>query len=71
MEDNPIETWWPRVPTPAKEWLRGNLFNDSLPDDVAQGIRTAGGPAAGQAGAAPLLARRDWQFIETQSEFVD
>ena len=71
MESNPIETWWPRVPTPAKEWLRSNLFSDSLPDDVAEDIRNADGPAVGQRGTAPTLDRRDWQFIETQSEFVD
>lgn len=71
MENNPIETWWPRVPTSAKEWLRSNLYNNALPDDVVSGIRKAGGPAADQGGAAPLLDKQDWQFVETQSEFVD
>ncbi|GAB3528202.1 hypothetical protein [Arthrobacter monumenti] len=71
MEINPIETWWPRVSTPAKEWLRENLRSAVLPDHVVKAIRDAGGPSAQQQDSSDLLGIGDWQFIETQSEFVD
>lgn len=71
METNPIETWWPRVSTPAKEWLRENLRSGVLPDHVVQAISGAGGPSAKEQGGSDLLGTGDWQFIETQSEFVD
>ncbi|WP_051442032.1 hypothetical protein [Arthrobacter sp. H14] len=71
METNPIETWWSRVSTPAKEWLRENLRSTVLPDHVVKAIRDAGGPSVQQQGGSDLLGTGDWQFIETQSEFVD
>ncbi|WP_026548832.1 hypothetical protein [Arthrobacter sp. Br18] len=61
-----IEKWWPRVGVEAKQWLRENQGSADVPDDVRAGIVEAGGPSEGQ-----LLTDEDWQFIRTQSEYVD
>ncbi|GAA1787919.1 hypothetical protein GCM10009712_39230 [Pseudarthrobacter sulfonivorans] len=64
-----IYMWWLDVNLDTKEWLRENLRAEELPLHVLQGIAEAGGPHPGTAVA--VLAEADWDFIETQSEFVD
>ncbi|AXJ11732.1 hypothetical protein [Arthrobacter sp. PM3] len=58
-----IYMWWLDLDLASKEWLRENLRSAELPEDVQKGIGSAGGDAA--------LTAADWDFIETQSEFVD
>lgn len=55
--------WWLDLDLASKEWLRENLRSAELPEAVQKGIGSAGGAAA--------LTAADWDFIETQSEFVD
>ena len=55
--------WWLDLDLASKEWLRENLRTVELPETVQQGIVDAGGTA--------VLTAADWDFIETQSEFVD
>ncbi len=61
--------WWLDLNTDAKEWLRENLRAEELPLDVAQAIAEAGGPHPDD--PSKVLNEKDWDFIETQSEFVD
>jgi len=61
-----IERWWPYLDTTAKQWLRENLRHDGIPSKVQDRIAEAGGPVID-----PILEVGDWDFIETQSEFVD
>ena len=65
--------WWLDLDLPSKEWLRENLRTIELPEAVLRGIADAGGPrpAESSAAAIALLTAADWDFIETQSEFVD
>ena len=53
----------------TKEWLRENLRAGELPLQVLQGIAEAGGPHPEN--PLGILTEADWDFIETQSEFVD
>lgn len=66
MQPIKIERWWPYLDTTAKQWLRENLRQDGIPSKVQDRIAEAGGPVID-----PILGRGDWDFIETQSEFVD
>jgi hypothetical protein len=61
--------WWLDLDLDSKEWLRENLRADELPLVVLQGIAVAGGPNPDT--AIGVLNDADWDFIETQSEFVD
>ncbi|ART71401.1 hypothetical protein BTO20_25195 [Mycobacterium dioxanotrophicus] len=63
-----INMWWLDLPLDSKEWLRENLRAQKLPSQVAQHIAEAGGPPDK---AGDGLTAEDWDFIETQSEFVD
>ncbi|CAI3805513.1 hypothetical protein NKCBBBOE_03875 [Pseudarthrobacter sp. MM222] len=64
-----IFMWWLDLDLASKEWLRENLRADELPLPVLQGIAEAGGPRPEEVSA--VLTTADWDFIETQSEFVD
>jgi hypothetical protein len=64
-----IFMWWLDLDLACKEWLRENLRATELPVDVRQSIAAAGGP--GPDDVAVVLTDADWDFIETQSEFVD
>ncbi|MDP9889260.1 hypothetical protein [Pseudarthrobacter enclensis] len=64
-----IFMWWLDLDLASKEWLRQNLRAEDLPLPVLQGIAEAGGPHPGN--PAGVLTAADWDFIETQSEFVD
>lgn len=61
--------WWLDLPLDSKEWLRENLRAQKLPPQVAQHIVEAGGPDPAKTGDG--LTPAEWDFIETQSEFVD
>lgn len=61
--------WWLDIDLKSKEWLRENLRATELPQDVLQCIGDAGGPRLEE--LAGGLSDADWDFIETQSEFVD
>jgi len=64
-----IFMWWLDLDLASKEWLRENLRATELPLEVLQSIVAAGGP--GPDDVAVVLTDADWDFIETQSEFVD
>jgi hypothetical protein len=64
-----IYMWWLDLDLDSKEWLRENLRAEELPLAVVQGIAEAGGPHPDN--PATVLTDADWDFIETQSEFVD
>jgi len=64
-----IYMWWLDLDLQTKEWLRENLRAAELPLPVLQGIAEAGGPHPDTPVA--VLTEADWDFIETQSEFVD
>ena len=68
-----IYMWWLDLDLASKEWLRDNLRTVDLPEAVQRGMAAAGGPspAESSAGGAAVLTAADWDFIETQSEFVD
>lgn len=61
-----IHLWWLELDLPAKEWLRENLEAESVPEHVLAAVTAAGGEVV-----AGTLTKREWNFIETQSEFVD
>lgn len=61
--------WWLDLELASKEWLRENLRASEIPPSVQKDIAAAGGPASDA--AAGGLTSADWDFIETQSEFVD
>jgi hypothetical protein len=64
-----IYMWWLDLNLEAKAWLRENLRAEELPLSVLQGIAEAGGPHPETLVA--VLTEADWDFIQTQSEFVD
>ncbi|MEJ1114402.1 hypothetical protein WBN73_10325 [Paenarthrobacter sp. CCNWLY172] len=64
-----IFMWWLDLHLDSKEWLRENLRADELPLPVLQHIAEAGGPHPDK--VSGVLTDADWDFIETQSEFVD
>lgn len=64
-----IFMWWLDLDLKSKEWLREHLRAEELPLFVLQGIAEAGGPRPESPQA--VLTEADWDFIETQSEFVD
>ena len=64
--------WWLDLDLASKEWLRENLRTIELPEAVQRGIADAGGPSPAESSAGgTVLTAADWDFIETQSEFVD
>ena len=64
-----IHLWWLDLDLRSKEWLRENLRAGEIPQFVLQAIAEAGGPHPDSPQA--VLTDADWDFIETQSEFVD
>ena len=64
-----IFMWWLDIDLKSKEWLRENLRAAELPPEVLQQIAEVGGPHTDD--LAGGLTDADWDFIETQSEFVD
>lgn len=64
-----IHMWWLDLDLRSKEWLRENLRAEEVPLSVMEAIAQAGGPRPGTPQA--VLTEADWDFIETQSEFVD
>ena len=64
-----IYMWWLDLHLDSKEWLRENLRSEELPLQVLQHIAEAGGPHPDK--VSGVLTVADWDFIETQSEFVD
>ncbi|BAS15308.1 hypothetical protein AHiyo8_36110 [Arthrobacter sp. Hiyo8] len=64
-----IFMWWLDIDLKSKEWLRENLRATELPLEVLQRIADVGGPRLEE--LAGGLSDADWDFIETQSEFVD
>ncbi|NKX55665.1 hypothetical protein [Arthrobacter mobilis] len=67
MTEPRIEQWWQELETEHKEWFRENLRAETIEPDVALAVYEAGGPDLKD----KTLPPRDWDFIETQSEFVD
>lgn len=61
-----IHLWWINMDLPAKQWLRENIEAESVPAHVAAAVAAAGGSLTGG-----TLTQREWDFIVTQSEFVD
>lgn len=61
--------WWLDLDLNTKQWLRDNLGAGELPLSVLQAIAEAGGPHPDT--VSSVLTEADWDFIETQSEFVD
>ncbi len=66
MEQIRIQKWWPHLDVDAKQWLRENVRAAVIPAKVQNRIAEAGGPIDD-----PLLSDDDWDFVTTQSEFVD
>ncbi len=64
-----IYMWSLDLDLASKEWLRENLRASELPLPVLQGIAAAGGPPPDT--VSGVLTGADWDFIQTQSEFVD
>lgn len=64
-----IFMWWLDINIESKEWLRENLRAEELPLQVVQHIAEAGGPHPDD--VKGILTEADWDFIETQSEYVD
>ncbi|MGO4586009.1 hypothetical protein AB4Z38_19330 [Arthrobacter sp. 2RAF6] len=64
-----IFMWWLDIDLKSKEWLRENLRATELPEEVLQRIADVGGLRLEE--LAGGLSDADWDFIETQSEFVD
>ena len=67
MVEKSIEQWWPELHTATKQWFRANYGAEEIDPDAALDVYDAGGPDLKE----QSLSRRDWDFIETQSEFVD
>ena len=61
-----IHLWWLALDLPAKQWLRENVGAAVVPEDVLTAVTAVGGDVA-----AGTLTPGEWNFIETQSEFVD
>jgi hypothetical protein len=66
VERHRIEKWWPQMSIKAKEWLRENQGSIDIPEPIQTEIGAVGGPPGSAA-----LVEDDWDFIRTQSEFVD
>jgi hypothetical protein len=67
MAELRIEQWWLKLATGHKQWFRENLRADVVDPDAAAAVYEAGGPDLKDT----TLPEEDWEFIETQSEFVD
>lgn len=67
MAELRIEQWWLKLATGHKQWFRENLRAEVVDADAAAAVYEAGGPDLKEA----TLPEEDWEFIETQSEFVD
>lgn len=67
MAEKSIEQWWPELHTATKQWFREHQRAEAIDPDVALEVYDAGGPDLKE----QELSRQDWDFIETQSEFVD
>lgn len=61
-----IHLWWREMELPAKQWLRENTEAQEVPDRVVAAVEKAGGTMT-----EGTLTQREWDFIVTQSEFVD
>jgi hypothetical protein len=61
-----IHLWWLELELRAKQWFRENTGAQAVPDSVAEAVAAAGGSLSGG-----TLTQREWDFIVTQSEFVD
>ncbi|WP_104111113.1 MULTISPECIES: hypothetical protein [unclassified Arthrobacter] len=61
-----IHLWWLEIELPAKQWLRENTGAGAVPSHVVAAVETAGGAMTNG-----TLTEREWEFIVTQSEFVD
>ncbi|MFQ4148745.1 hypothetical protein AAGW05_08625 [Arthrobacter sp. LAPM80] len=61
-----IHLWWRELDLPAKQWLRENTEASEVPGHVLTAVEAAGGSLTGGS-----LTQREWDFIVTQSEFVD
>lgn len=61
-----IHLWWINMELPAKQWLRENTEAEAVPGPVAAAVEAAGGSLTDG-----TLTQREWDFIVTQSEFVD
>ncbi len=67
MAELRIEQWWVLLDVMPKEWFRENLRAPVIDPDAARAVRGVGGPDL----SGTTLSSADWDFIETQSEFVD
>lgn len=61
-----IHRWWLELELPAKQWFRENNGAAEVPGPVADAVAAAGGSLS-----EGTLTLREWDFIVTQSEFVD
>lgn len=61
-----IHLWWLELDLRAKQWLRENTGAQEVPGSVAEAVATAGGSLS-----EGTLTQGEWDFIVTQSEFVD
>ena len=67
MAELRIEQWWVLLDVMPKEWFRENLRASTIDPDAARAVSEVGGPDL----SGTTLSSGDWDFIETQSEFVD
>ena len=61
-----IYLWWRELELTAKQWLRENTEAGEVPAKVVAAVEAAGGSMTDG-----TLTQREWDFIVTQSEFVD
>lgn len=61
-----IHLGWIKMELPAKQWLRENAGAQAVPDHVAVAVAADGGALS-----KGTLTQREWDFIVTESEFVD
>lgn len=61
-----IHLWWLELELRAKQWFRENTGATEVPESVAEAVAVAGGSLSDG-----TLTQREWDFIVTQSEFVD
>ena len=66
----PVESWWPHLDIPAKQWLLTHL-DESIPARIIAEIRTLCDVADLPADAEVRLSAADRGFITTQTELVD
>ena len=64
-----IFMWWLDLDLASKEWLRENLRATKFPWLCCRGSPRPADPV--RMTSAAVLTAADWDFIETQSEFVD